>query len=138
MGRVGLPGTQAGQGDQVNARGAPWWVWAIGVGGVGYLIYKIFYAPPKPGGPVDLVSSAIANLWLSLPLVGLPPSMQVLGSVQLPDGSLVALNTLSSGQIRQSGTSVLANVAGMIYQLSPSNAQGNFPATLIGPAPAGS
>jgi len=117
---------------------APWWIWAIGVGGVGYLIYKIFYAPPKPGGPVDVVSSAIANIWLSLPLIGLPPAMEVLGNVKLPDGTLVPLNTLSSGQIRQNGSNVLANVAGMIYQLSPSDTQGNYPAALLGPAPAGS
>lgn len=122
----------------MSTRGAPWWVWALGVGGVGYLIYKMFYAPPTPGGLVDSVSSALANAWLSLPLVGLPPAMQVLGNVKLPDGSLVSLNSLSGGQIRQSGSTVLANVAGTIYSLAPSDAQGNYPATALGPAPAGS
>ncbi len=117
---------------------APWWIWAIGVGGVGYVIYKIFYAPPKPGGLTDTISSALANAWLSLPLVGLPPAMQVLGNVKLPDGTLVPLNSLSNGQIRQSGTNVLANVSGTIYVLSPSDAQGNYPGAIVGPAPAGS
>lgn len=117
----------------------PWWVWALGVSGAGYLLYKMWGGLSAAGSAAtNAASSAIANAWLSLPLVGLPPSMQVLGSVQLPDGTLVALNTLSNGQIRQSGANVLANVAGMIYQLSPSNAQGNYPAIALGPAPAGS
>jgi hypothetical protein len=121
----------------VSSRGIPWWVWAIGVGGVGYVVYKFWTGVPK-SAPVQAISSAIADIWLSLPLVGLPPAMQVLGNVKLPDGTLVPLNSLSSGQIRQSGSNVLANVAGTIYQLSPSDAQGNYPAAVLGPAPAGS
>jgi hypothetical protein len=117
----------------------PWWVWALGVGGVGYLLYKAWGGLSAAGSAAtNAVSSAIANAWLSLPLVGLPPAMQVLGNVKLPDGTLVPLNSLSSGQIRQNSNDVYANVSGTIYQLSPSDAQGNYPAAAIGPAPAGS
>jgi hypothetical protein len=117
----------------------PWWVWALGIGGAGYVIYKFWGGLSSVGSSAtNAVSSAIANAWLSLPLVGLPPAMEVLGNVKLPDGTLVPLNSLSNSQIRQSGSSVLTNIAGMIYQLSQSDAQGNFPATAVGPAPAGS
>lgn len=119
----------------------PWWVWAIGVTGAGYIIYKMWGGISAAGSAAtNAVSSAIANAWLSLPMFSLPPAMEVLGNVKLPTGTLVPLNSLSSGQIRtdSSGNNVYANVSGTIYQLSPSDAQGNFPAALIGPAPAGS
>lgn len=119
---------------------APWWVWAIGIGGVGYVLYKMWGGISSAGsGVTNAVSSAIANAWLSLPLVGLPPAMQVLGNVKLPSGTLVPLNSLSSGQIRtDASNNVYANVSGTIYQLSPSDSQGNYPAMLVGAAPAGS
>jgi len=118
----------------------PWWVWALGLGGVGYLLYKSFSGvAATASAATNAVSSGIADVWLSLPLVGLPAAMTVLGNVQLPNGSLVPLSSLQSGQIRtDANNNVYANVSGTIYQLSPSNAQGNYPATLIGPAPAGS
>lgn len=118
----------------------PWWVWALGLGAVGYLLYKtVVKVPAAVNADTGAVSQGIADIWLSLPLVGLPANMQVLGSVQLPNGSLVPLSSLQSGQIRNDpNENVLADINGTIYQLSPSNAQGNYPATLIGPAPAGS
>lgn len=122
----------------------PWWVWALGIGGVGYLLYKSFSgvasaASAGAAAATNAASSGIASIWLSLPYLGLPAEMTVSGSVQLPDGSLVPLSSLQSGKIRQDASNnVYANVSGTIYQLSPSNGQGNYPATLIGPAPAGS
>jgi hypothetical protein len=118
----------------------PWWIWALGLGGVGYLLYKSFgTVAAGASAATNAVSTGIADIWLSLPLVGLPAQMTVLGSVQLPNGALVPLSTLQSGQIRtDSNNNVYANVSGTLYQLSPSNAAGNYPATLIGPAPAGS
>lgn len=111
----------------------PWWVVALGLAGV--YVYLQFRKSPLPSS----VAQGIANIWLSLPFVGLPPAMQVLGNVALPDGTLVPLNSLKSGQIRTDNTTgnVYANVGGNIYQLSPSDTQGNYPATLVGPAPAG-
>ena len=122
----------------------PWWVWALGIGGVGYLLYKSFSGVASTvaagaSAATNALSTGIADIWLSLPVYGLPAQMTVLGSVQLPNGSLVPLSSLQSGQIRTDpNNNVLANVNGMIYQLSPSNAQGNYPAVLVGPAPAGS
>ena len=118
----------------------PWWVWALGLGTIGYLLYKSMSGVATAANAVTgSVSQGIANVWLSLPLVGLPPNMTVLGSILLPNGNTVPLSSLQSGQIRNDANgNVLANVSGQIYQLSPSNPQGNYPATLIGPAPAGS
>jgi len=122
----------------------PWWVWALGIGGVGYVLYKSFTGVASTvatgaAAVTNAVSSGIAKAWLSLPFVGLPAQMTVLGSVLLPSGALVPLSSLQSGQIRtDANENVYANVYGMIYQLSPSNDQGNYPATLIGPAPVGS
>lgn len=122
----------------------PWWVWALGIGGVGYILYKSFAGVASTvaagaAAATNAVSTGIADVWLSLPLVGLPAQMTVLGNVQLPSGTQVPLSSLQSGQIRtDANNNVYANVSGMIYQLSPSNAQGNYPAILIGPAPAGS
>ena len=118
----------------------PWWVWALGLGGVAYVLYKsVLAVPAAVSAATAPVSTAIADIWLSLPLVGLPANMTVLGSVLLPNGTLVPLSSLQPGQIRNDPNgNVLASVSGQIYQLSPSNTQGNYPATLIGPAPAGS
>ncbi len=118
----------------------PWWVWALGLGAIGYVLYKtVSKVPAVVTSATGAVAQGIADMWLSLPLVGLPANMTVLGSAQLPNGALVPLNSLQSGQIRNDPNSnVLANINGMIYQLSPSNTQGNYPAVLIGPAPAGS
>jgi hypothetical protein len=112
----------------------PWWVWGIGLAGVGYVLYKFWH-------PVSTATSnlaqGIANIWLSLPLVGLGPQQTILGNARLPDGTLVPLNNLI-GRLRQdSARNVYANISGTIYQLSPSDAQGNYPAALLGPAPAG-
>lgn len=117
----------------------PWWAWAIGVGAVGYILYKTVSGVKKTAGSaVNAVSTAIADTWLSLPWVGLPPNMTVLGEVVLPDGTLVPMSQLQNGKIREDpNDNVLANINGNIYQLSPSDANGNYPATLLGPAPAG-
>lgn len=116
----------------------PWWVWALGLGGVGYLLYKSFSGVASTvTNATSGVASTIANVWLSLPGLELPPAMQVLGNVVLPSGTQVALNSLV-GKIRQDASgNVYANISGMIYQLSPSDSSGNYPATLIGAAPAG-
>jgi hypothetical protein len=118
----------------------PWWVWGGLAIGAGYILYRTLQkVPAAVNAATGAVSQGIADLWLSLPLVGLPANMTVLGSAQLPDGTLVPLKTLQSGQIRNDpNNNVLANINGSIYQLSPSNPQGNYPAIFIGAAPAGS
>lgn len=118
---------------------APWWVWGLGLGIAGYALYALYKKIPKVPTPGQIASQVID--WLALPFINLPPAMQVLGNVALPNGSLIPLNTLQSGQIRQDNTqtppAVYANVSGNIYQLAPSDANGNFPATYIQAAPPG-
>ena len=118
----------------------PWWVWAAGLAGVGYVLYRFATQIPKAASAATgAVAQGIANVWLSLPVVGLGSAQTILGNAKLPDGSLVPLNSLV-GSIRQDTNNppnVYANVGGNIYQLSPSDAQGNYPAALIGAAPAG-
>ena len=118
----------------------PWWVWALGLGGVGYILYKSYSGVSTAAATTtNAVSTGIADIWLSLPYFGVGSNIQVLGSVQMPDGSLVPLSSLAQGKIRtDASNNVYANINGNLYQLSPSNAQGNYPATLIGAAPAGS
>jgi hypothetical protein len=118
----------------------PWWVWGGLAIGAGYILYRTLQkVPAAVNAATGAVAQGVADIWLSLPLVGLPANMTVLGSAQLPDGTLVPLKTLQSGQIRNDpNNNVLANINGSIYQLSPSNSQGNYPAIFIGTAPAGS
>lgn len=118
----------------------PWWVWGLGVAGVGYILYRLANKVPQAvGAATSALAQGIANVWLSLPVVGFGPAITVLGNIKLPDGTLVPLNNLV-GQIRQDNNTppnTYANVSGTIYQLSPSDTQGNYPAALLGPAPAG-
>jgi hypothetical protein len=116
----------------------PWWVWGIGIAGVGYLLYRFASKIPQAASAAtNAVSQGIANIWLSLPVVGLGSGQTILGNARLPDGTLVPLNNLI-GRLRQDDTgNTYANISGTIYQLSPSDAQGNYPAALLGPAPAG-
>jgi hypothetical protein len=120
---------------------APGWVWLLGIGAAGFGLYWLFKKLPKPPTPSQIAQD-IASIWLKLPWVGLPPDMVVLGNVKLPDGTLYPLKQLQSGQIRedksQTPPAVLANVNGSIYQLSPSDSEGNYPGALVGAAPAGS
>ena len=117
----------------------PWWVWPVGIGIAGYALYVLFQKIPKLPTPGQIASKLID--WLALPFINLPPAMQVLGNVVLPTGTMVPLNTLENGQIRQdlnqSPPAVYANVSGSIYQLAPSDANGNYPAVYVQPAPPG-
>jgi hypothetical protein len=115
----------------------PWWVWAGGLAGVAYLIYKFGSKLPNPNTAISAVAQGIANIWLSLPVVGLGSAQSILGNAKLPDGTLVPLNSLV-GSIRQDTNTppnVYAGINGNIYQLAPSDAQGNYPATLLAPLP---
>lgn len=137
----------------------PWYVWAIGLGGIAYFLYTFVkkQAPLVASGAAQGAQSALLNLgpvgmavnptmllaaWSNLQSLILGPSVQVLGSIRMPDGSLVPLNSLASnGAIRQDASTppnVYADVQGNIYQLAASDSQGNYPATLIGPSPTGS
>ena len=119
------------------------WAWAIGVAGVGYVLYKLVNKVPQAvtaaaSAATNAVSQTIANTWLSLPVIGLGQGITILGNMKLPDGTLVPMQSLV-GNLRQAQdtTDTYASYAGNLYQLSPSDAQGNYPATLLGPTPVG-
>lgn len=117
----------------------PWWVWAGGLAAVAYLLYKVAKASQTVTAATGTVAQGIANVWLSLPYFGLGDGQTILGNLKLPDGTLIPLQSLvGGGNLRQDpppGTNTYANVNGAFYQLSPSDASGNYPATLIQPAP---
>lgn len=91
--------------------------------GIAYLLYQTLGKGITALGTAT--GSAIANFYL---WATLPPNMIVNGNVVMPDGSLVAL---AATDVRQNGNTVVAEYLGHYYQLSPSDANGNWPATLI-------
>lgn len=91
--------------------------------GAAYVLYQFFTKQlPKVTQPV---ADMIANFytWATL-----PPAMVVQGNLAFADGSTVPLSTVD---VRQNGDMVVASYAGHYYQLSPSDANGNWPATLL-------
>lgn len=105
---------------------APWLLLAIG----GYVLYRVTSKAADTGKKaVDWTSSQIANLWLTM--FPLPPSMELLGNIIFPGNIKVPLQQLA-GQVRQDRDgNTFVNYAGMYWQLSPSDANGNWPATPI-------
>ena len=93
----------------------------LGIGGV------ILYAIIKKGSQaIDYTSSTLADIWLSLTL---PPTMQLLGNIVMPDGSLLPLQG-ADVRLYPNGDTLL-QLDGHFYKLSPSNADGNWPATQV-------
>jgi hypothetical protein len=73
------------------------------------------------------ISDAIANAWLAATL---PANMTVLGGIAFPDGSIISINDVQLRANQQTGA-VQFMFAGHLYNLSASDANGNWPATLI-------
>jgi hypothetical protein len=72
-------------------------------------------------------ADAIAAFWLKL--FPNPPPMNVLGNVVMPDGSLVPLQGL---EVRtDANQNVFVKVGSSVYQLAPSDANGNWPAVAV-------
>lgn len=92
------------------------------IGGLLYFLVSYLQKSSFIQTPANVIADFYA--WLTL-----PPSMIVQGNVVLPNGSLVPL---SLTDVRQNGANVVvAEYEGHYYQLSPSDANGNWPATLI-------
>lgn len=92
---------------------------------VGYLIYQALQTV-KTG--TSAASTALANWWLAL--FPNPPAMNVLGSVQFPNGTLVPLMNLPAPKSDSSGN-VYVSYGGGYFQLGPSDVNGNWPATAV-------
>jgi hypothetical protein len=80
------------------------------------------------GAAAQSTASGIASLWVSLTS---GPSMGgVLGNVVFPDGRM---SPLAGYAVRTDAQgNVYINTGGTVYQLQPSDAQGNWPAVLVG------
>lgn len=103
------------------------WV-KLGLFGVAaYLIYQLMTtASTAVTGATNAVSTSIADAWVSWTS---EPAMSVSGNMVLPDGSLIPL---AAASIKQSPSGlVYAQYGGAYYELSPSDANGNWPATPV-------
>lgn len=91
------------------------------IGVVGYLLWKVVPALNKT---TSTVADWIAQFyeWATF-----PPSMIPLGNIVLPTGQLVPLTDVDVRQMPNGGTAAL--YAGVVYQLSPSDNNGNWPAS---------
>jgi hypothetical protein len=97
------------------------------LGAIAYFVYSYFSSPNNPLTGTNSVASGAANLWLTL--FPLPPTMSVQGNLVLAAGSLVPISQV---QIKtDSVDNVYALWSGHVYQLQPSDANGNWPATLV-------
>lgn len=96
--------------------------------GVGYVIWK---GSGIAKDVIDKASTAIADLWLTLK--PLPPAIELLGNVKFPGNILIPLQQLSNARAVKGDAQgrVFVKYADMIWQLSPSNAYGNWEATRV-------
>lgn len=109
---------------------APGWVWGLAVAGAVYLFYK---AKTTTQSVTNDVAQLIANWWLTL--FPNPPPMNVLGNVSFPGGVLVPLSQLTVKTDGAFPPNVFVSYQGSVYRLSPSDEQGNWPATLVTAVP---
>jgi hypothetical protein len=99
-----------------------------GVAAAAYLIYRFINQAPKLLKDATApIANTIADFWGRLTL---GPSLQVSGNVVLPDGGVGI--PLSSIQIRTDAAgNVYTLLDGDLYQLGQSDANGNWPASLV-------
>jgi len=98
----------------------------------GYIIYKIASAIPRiPDAIKPLtqpIADALATLWIAM----IPASnMPTLGNVIFPDGGKVPISRLTVKQDSLGNVYVASPQNGLLLQLQPSNAQGDWPAVQI-------
>jgi hypothetical protein len=106
----------------------PTWVWLALVAGGGYALYQYF----KKEGQ-KLIVNPLADA-IAAPIIGLEnffhQTPQTTGNIVLPDGTLVPTPQIRAYVDKPSGqTRVQYN--GKVYALSPHDANGNWPATLV-------
>lgn len=114
---------------------------ALGVGA--YVVYKIFQQLQGLEAGVGKaatvvyqgaqivtapVSSALAAAWSAMTL---QPAMNVTGNVLFPDGSYTPLSQLALKQDTFGNVYVAPPPAGVLFQLQPSDINGDYPASQI-------
>lgn len=101
----------------------------LAIMGVGF--YAIYKALGVGKDIADKTSTAISNLWLKLN--PMPPAMTLLGNVKFPGNILIPLQQLSDARaVKQDDAgNVFVRYADLTWQLSPSNAYGNWEATPV-------
>ena len=102
------------------------------LGAVAYLLYKGFNAASDAASAATgAVADKIIN-WFGLKPA---PSMMykdLLGNINFPGNVTVPLSQFA-GQVRTDDSgNVFVKYAGYVWQLAPSNAYGNWPATRVG------
>jgi hypothetical protein len=102
----------------------PW----ILLGVAGYVLYQIANKL-KTGTDkvVNWTANQIAQLWISR----LPPPIELLGNVKFPGNILVPLNQIKNDVRQDDEGHVFVKYSGLFWQLSPSDANGNWPATRV-------
>lgn len=100
-----------------------------GIAAGAYLLYQLLNkAPQAIKNTTAPVANVIANAWASL-AVG-SPMKGALGDVVLPDGTDIGPISGMQNRIDSQGN-VYVQSGGVIYQLSQSDANGNWPAQLV-------
>jgi len=120
------------------AQKIPGWVWLAGLAGAGYVAYKFqkeiadwFNSLKKGAGFVTApISDAAANLLIATdPYLSQPTAQSTLtGAVLFPNGAQVPVANL---RVYASGSQARVYYQGRTYQLSPHDANGNYPAVLV-------
>lgn len=104
-----------------------------------YIVYQLIQGVRATGAAVGAVysgaktvtapvASALAKAWSAMTLA---PSPMVLGNVLFPDGSRVPLSSLTVKQDSLGNVYVASPDNGLLLQLQPSNANGDWPAVQI-------
>lgn len=91
------------------------------------LYYFLGKVKDRVGDMTAPISQAIANAWLAITL---PSPMNVLGGIAFGDGTVIDINDVQLRANQQTGA-VQFLFGGHIYNLSASDANGNWPATLV-------
>lgn len=109
----------------------------------GYIVYQLVQGVRATAGAVGAVggaalagakaltapvATALASAWLSMTSAG---SMPALGNVIFPDGTTTPLSQLTVKQDALGNVYVGAPASGLLFQLQPSDASGNWPALQI-------
>lgn len=106
----------------------PSWVWAAGIGVGGFLLYQYL----KKEGQ-KLIVNPLADA-IAAPIIAVEnffhQTPQTTGNIVMPDGSLVPTPQIRAYVDKPSGQTRI-QYQGKIYALSPHDANGNWPATLV-------